>query len=49
MSSGDWQADDYILSEADAGVSEDIAHFYFIQLVAGVTYLHGKGISHRGP
>lgn len=35
-------------TEADAGVSEDIAHFYFTQLIAGVTYLHGKGISHRG-
>ena len=34
--------------EADAGVSEDIAHFYFTQLIAGVTYLHGKSISHRG-
>ncbi|KAF8417246.1 putative serine/threonine protein kinase [Tirmania nivea] len=33
--------------EADAGVSEDIAHFYFTQLISGVTYLHGKNISHR--
>ncbi|KAI5807634.1 putative serine/threonine protein kinase [Peziza echinospora] len=33
--------------EADVGVSEDIAHFYFMQLLAGVSYLHGKGIAHR--
>ena len=36
-------------TEADAGVSEDIAHFYFTQLISGVSYLHGKGIAHRGP
>jgi len=29
------------------GVSEDIAHFYFTQLIAGVSYLHGKGVAHR--
>lgn len=37
-----------LVIEADAGVSEDIAHFYFAQLIAGVTYLHGRSISHRG-
>lgn len=35
-------------TESDAGVSEDIAHFYFRQLISGVTYMHSKGIGHRG-
>jgi serine/threonine-protein kinase Chk1 len=29
--------------EADVGVSEDIAHFYFTQLVSGVSFMHSKG------
>lgn len=33
--------------EADAGVSEDIAHVYFTQLVNGVAYMHSKGVGHR--
>ncbi|KAH8813217.1 kinase-like domain-containing protein [Xylogone sp. PMI_703] len=33
--------------EADVGVSEDIAHFYFTQLISGVSYMHSKGVSHR--
>jgi serine/threonine-protein kinase Chk1 len=33
--------------EADAGVSEDIAHFYFTQLISGVSYMHSKGVGHR--
>lgn len=33
--------------EADVGVSEDIAHFYFSQLVSGVSYMHSKGVGHR--
>ena len=33
--------------EADVGVSEDIAHFYFKQLVSGVGWMHSKGIAHR--
>lgn len=33
--------------EADAGVSEDIAHVYFTQLVNAVSYMHSKGIGHR--
>ncbi|EON68843.1 CAMK/CAMKL/CHK1 protein kinase [Coniosporium apollinis CBS 100218] len=33
--------------EADAGVGEDIAHFYFVQLVAAVGYMHSKGVAHR--
>jgi serine/threonine-protein kinase CHEK1 len=33
--------------EADAGVSEDIAHFYFKQLISGVSYMHSKGVGHR--
>ncbi|CAD6501574.1 BgTH12-01825 [Blumeria graminis f. sp. triticale] len=33
--------------EADVGVSEDIAHFYFTQLINGVSYMHSKGVGHR--
>ncbi|KAF9204768.1 Chk1 protein kinase [Haplosporangium sp. Z 27] len=33
--------------EPDQGIQEDIAHLYFMQLIAGVKYLHSKGISHR--
>jgi serine/threonine-protein kinase Chk1 len=33
--------------EADVGVSEDIAHFYFMQLISGVSYMHSKGVGHR--
>ncbi|KAK2625705.1 hypothetical protein QTJ16_005017 [Diplocarpon rosae] len=33
--------------EADIGVSEDIAHFYFTQLISGVNYMHSKGVGHR--
>lgn len=33
--------------EADVGVKEDIAHFYFMQLVSGVSYMHSKGVAHR--
>ena len=33
--------------EADVGVSEDIAHFYFTQLVSGVSFMHSKGVGHR--
>lgn len=33
--------------EADVGVNEDIAHFYFTQLVSGVSYMHSKGVGHR--
>ena len=33
--------------EADAGVTEDIAHVYFTQLVHGVSYMHSKGVGHR--
>jgi serine/threonine-protein kinase Chk1 len=33
--------------EADVGVSEDIAHFYFTQLVSGISYMHSKGVGHR--
>ncbi|KAJ3090499.1 Chk1 protein kinase, partial [Quaeritorhiza haematococci] len=31
----------------DVGVEDDLAHLYFTQLVAGMDYLHEKGISHR--
>ncbi|KAF1983114.1 serine/threonine-protein kinase Chk1 [Aulographum hederae CBS 113979] len=33
--------------EADAGVSEDVAHFYFTQLISAVSYMHSKGVAHR--
>lgn len=33
--------------EADVGVNEDIAHFYFSQLVGAVSYMHSKGVGHR--
>jgi serine/threonine-protein kinase CHEK1 len=33
--------------EADVGVSEDIAHFYFTQLISGVSFMHSKGVGHR--
>jgi serine/threonine-protein kinase Chk1 len=33
--------------EADEGVGEDIAHFYFSQLVGAVGYMHSMGIAHR--
>ncbi|KAF9434788.1 Chk1 protein kinase [Entomortierella beljakovae] len=33
--------------EPDRGIPEDIAHIYFMQLIAGVKYLHSKGIAHR--
>lgn len=33
--------------EADVGVTEDIAHLYFLQLVSGVSFIHSKGVAHR--
>ncbi|KAI0405819.1 CAMK/CAMKL/CHK1 protein kinase [Xylaria palmicola] len=33
--------------EADIGVTEDIAHLYFLQLVSGVSFMHSKGVAHR--
>lgn len=33
--------------EADVGVTEDIAHLYFLQLISGVSYMHSKGVGHR--
>jgi serine/threonine-protein kinase CHEK1 len=33
--------------EADEGVGEDIAHFYFAQLISAVSYMHSKGVAHR--
>ena len=33
--------------EADEGVSENIAHVYFTQLVNAVSYMHSKGVGHR--
>ncbi|EIW85898.1 CAMK CAMKL CHK1 protein kinase [Coniophora puteana RWD-64-598 SS2] len=31
----------------DVGVSEDIAHFYFMQLSSGMAYIHSEGVCHR--
>ncbi|KAH8682259.1 serine/threonine-protein kinase chk1 [Xylariales sp. PMI_506] len=33
--------------EADVGVTEDIAHLYFLQLISGVSFVHSKGVAHR--
>jgi serine/threonine-protein kinase Chk1 len=33
--------------EADEGVGEDIAHFYFSQLISAVGYIHSRGVAHR--
>ena len=33
--------------EADAGLSHDIAHAYFTQLINAVGYMHSRGIGHR--
>ncbi|RUS17371.1 kinase-like domain-containing protein [Endogone sp. FLAS-F59071] len=31
----------------DIGIEEDLAHFYFRQLIAGLKYIHSRGIAHR--
>ncbi|KAJ3372012.1 Chk1 protein kinase [Allomyces arbusculus] len=31
----------------DVGLDEEVAHFYFRQLVNGVAYLHKRGVTHR--
>ncbi len=31
----------------DQGVPDDLAHFYFTQLIAGLEYIHAQGITHR--
>jgi serine/threonine-protein kinase Chk1 len=33
--------------EADEGVGEDVAHFYFAQLVSAISWCHSKGVAHR--
>ncbi|KAI1334335.1 putative serine/threonine protein kinase [Xylariaceae sp. FL0016] len=33
--------------EADVGVTEDIAHLYFLQLISGISFIHSKGVAHR--
>ncbi|KZF22123.1 serine/threonine-protein kinase chk1 [Xylona heveae TC161] len=33
--------------EADEGVGEDIAHFYFTQLIGAVSFMHSKHVAHR--
>lgn len=33
--------------EADEGVGEDVAHFYFTQLCSAIGWCHGKGVAHR--
>ncbi|KAI9454195.1 CAMK/CAMKL/CHK1 protein kinase [Russula earlei] len=31
----------------DVGIGEDVAHFYFLQLLSGLTYIHSEGVCHR--
>lgn len=33
--------------EPDLGVDEDVAQLYFKQLLAGLSFIHAKGVSHR--
>lgn len=33
--------------EADTGVGQDIAHFYFNQLISAVSYMHSLDVAHR--
>ncbi|ODV86615.1 hypothetical protein CANARDRAFT_6199 [[Candida] arabinofermentans NRRL YB-2248] len=33
--------------EPDLGVDEDVAQFYFIQLINAVSFIHSKGVAHR--
>ncbi|KZT06713.1 Pkinase-domain-containing protein [Laetiporus sulphureus 93-53] len=31
----------------DIGIGEDVSQYYFSQLIAGLTYIHGEGVCHR--
>ncbi|OSC98895.1 CAMK/CAMKL/CHK1 protein kinase, partial [Trametes coccinea BRFM310] len=31
----------------DEGIDEDIAHFYFCQMLSGLQYIHAEGVCHR--
>lgn len=33
--------------EPDTGVDEDVAHFYFVQLLNAISFIHSKGVAHR--
>ncbi|EEB06637.1 CAMK/CAMKL/CHK1 protein kinase Chk1 [Schizosaccharomyces japonicus yFS275] len=33
--------------EPDVGVDEDVAQFYFAQLMDGIKFMHSKGVAHR--
>eukprot|EP01086_Lenisia_limosa_P014131 TRINITY_DN44160_c0_g1_i2.p1 TRINITY_DN44160_c0_g1~~TRINITY_DN44160_c0_g1_i2.p1 ORF type:complete len:502 (+),score=-7.12 TRINITY_DN44160_c0_g1_i2:92-1507(+) len=33
--------------EPDVGINESLAHFYFVQLVRAVEYIHSRGVCHR--
>ncbi|KAJ3023713.1 Chk1 protein kinase [Thoreauomyces humboldtii] len=33
--------------EPDVGVEEELAHMYFLQLLAGLEHLHSRGVAHR--
>lgn len=35
------------LIESEKGVEQDIAHFYFRQLINGIDFLHSQGVAHR--
>lgn len=41
------QGDLFDKIEADKGVGEDVAHFYFTQLISAVSYMHSKNVAHR--
>ncbi|CDO74389.1 hypothetical protein BN946_scf184928.g2 [Trametes cinnabarina] len=31
----------------DEGIDDDVAHFYFCQMLAGLQYIHEEGVCHR--
>ncbi|KAL2312822.1 Serine/threonine-protein kinase chk1 [Schizosaccharomyces pombe] len=33
--------------EPDVGIDEDVAQFYFAQLMEGISFMHSKGVAHR--
>lgn len=41
------QGDLFDKIEADVGIGEDVAHFYFSQLISAVGYMHSRLVAHR--